>query len=74
MMSCPVSTAWSRPVLLLCCTKHSSSRDAVLSGHITTVAMYRSGQLGRRCTVGTHCSGLHVCRCFSNTRVCLGNT
>jgi hypothetical protein len=52
MMSCPVSVAWSCHVLSLCCTEHGSSRDAVLSGHITTVAMYMSGQLIRRCTVG----------------------
>jgi hypothetical protein len=74
MMSCPMSTAWSCPVLSLCCTEHGMSCDAVLSGHITAVAMSRSGQLGRRCTVGTHCSGMHVCMRFSNARACLGNT
>jgi hypothetical protein len=46
MMSCPVSTAWSHPVLSLYYTKQDSSHDAVLSSHITTVAMSRSGQLG----------------------------
>jgi hypothetical protein len=60
MMSCTVSTAWSRPVLLLCCTEPGPSRGAVLSGRITTVAISRSGQMGRRYTVGKHCSGLHV--------------
>jgi hypothetical protein len=74
MMSCPVSAAWSRPVLSLCCTEPDPSRGAVLSSRITTVAMHKSGQLGRRCTVGMHCSGLHVCRCLSNARVCLVNT
>jgi hypothetical protein len=59
MMSCMASPAWSRPVLSLCCTEHGPSRGAVLSGHITTVAM-SSGQLGRRCTIQLHCSGLHV--------------
>jgi hypothetical protein len=46
MMSCPVSAAWSHHVLSLCCTEHGLSRDAVLLGHITVVAMSRSGQLG----------------------------
>jgi hypothetical protein len=31
---------------------------AVLSGHITTVAISRSGQLGLRCTVEPNCSGM----------------
>jgi hypothetical protein len=71
-MSCTASAAWSRPVLSLCCTKPGPFRGAVLSGRITTVAIYESGQLGRRCTVGKHCSGLHVCRRLSNARACLG--
>jgi hypothetical protein len=74
MMSCPVPAAWSHPVLSLWCTEHGPSRDAVLSGHITALVMSRSGQLGRRCSVGTHCSGLYVCRRFSNARACLENT
>jgi hypothetical protein len=74
MMSCTTSAAWSRSVLSLCCTEHVSYRGAVLSGRITSIAMYMSGQLGQRCTVETHCSGLHVCRCFSNARACLRNT
>jgi hypothetical protein len=53
MMSCLVLTAWNRPVLSLCCTEHDPSCDAVLLGHITAVAMSRSGQLGQCCTVGT---------------------
>jgi hypothetical protein len=74
MMSCTASAVWSRPVLSLCCTEYGSSRDAILLGHITAVAMSRSGQLGQRCTIELHCSGLHVCRRFSNARTCLGNT
>jgi hypothetical protein len=60
MMFCTASAEWSRPVLSLYCTKHDMSREAVLSGHITTVAMYMSGQLGRHCTIEPHCSGPHV--------------
>jgi hypothetical protein len=74
MMSCPVSTVWNRSVLSLYCTEHGPSHDVVLSGHITTVAMSKSGQLGRCCTVQTHCTGMHVCRRLSKARVCLGNT
>jgi hypothetical protein len=60
MMSCTASTAWSHPVLSLCCTKHDLYRGAVLSGHITFVVMSKSGQLGRRCTTEPHCNGMHV--------------
>jgi hypothetical protein len=60
MLSCTTSAAWSRPILSLCCTEHDLSRGVVLSGHTTSVAISRSGQLGRRCTVETHCSSLHV--------------
>jgi hypothetical protein len=74
MMSCMVSVTWSHHILSLCCTEHGPSRDAILSGHITAVAMSRSGQLGRRCTVGTHCSGLQVRNRLSNVRACHGNT
>jgi hypothetical protein len=74
MMFCMASAAWSGPVLSLWCTEHGSSHGAVLSDHITTVAMSRSGQLGRCCTIETHCSGIHVCSRFSNARACLGNT
>jgi hypothetical protein len=67
MMSCTVSATWSHPVLSLCCIEYGPYHGAVLSGRITSIAMYRSGQLGRHCTVEMHCSGLHVCRRFSNT-------
>jgi hypothetical protein len=73
MMSYTMSAAWSRPVLSLCCTKHCPYRGTVLMGRITSVAKSKSGQLGRRCTVETHYSGLHICRRFSNARACLGN-
>jgi hypothetical protein len=46
MISCTTSAAWSRPVLSLYCTEHGPSRGAVLLGHISIVAMSRSGQLG----------------------------
>jgi hypothetical protein len=58
MMSCTTSAAWSHPVFSLCCTEPGPSRGVVLSGHITTVAMSRSGQLGLCCTVEPNCSGL----------------
>jgi hypothetical protein len=60
MMSCTALASWSRPVLSLCCTEHGPSCGAVLASHITIVAISRSGQLGRRCTLEPHCSGLHV--------------
>jgi hypothetical protein len=74
MMSCMVSAAWSRHVLSLCRTEHGQYCGVILSGHIIIVAMSRSGQLGRCCTIEPHCSSLHICRCFSNARACLGNT
>jgi hypothetical protein len=58
MMSCTTLAAWSRLVLSLCCTKPGPSRGVVLSGHITTIAMSRSGQLGLHCTVELYCIGL----------------
>jgi hypothetical protein len=58
MMSCTTSAAWSRLVLSLCCTEPGSSCGAILSGHITTVAMSSSDQLGLRCTVEPNCSGM----------------
>jgi hypothetical protein len=57
-MSCPTSAVWSRLILSLCCTEPGPSHGAVLSGHITTVAMSRSGQLGLRCTAEPNCSTL----------------
>jgi hypothetical protein len=43
MMSCMTSTAWSRPVSSPCYTEHGQRCGVVLSGHITTVAMFSSG-------------------------------
>jgi hypothetical protein len=60
MMPYMVSAVWSRPVLSLCCTEHGTYHGVVLSGRITSVAMSRSGQLGRRYTIEPHCSGMHV--------------
>jgi hypothetical protein len=47
MMSFLVSPAWSHPVLSLYYTEHGMSCDAVLLGYITTIAIFRSGQLGQ---------------------------
>jgi hypothetical protein len=58
MISCTTSAVWSRPVSSPCYTEHGQRCGAVLSGHITTVAMSRSGQLGLRCTVEPNCSGM----------------
>jgi hypothetical protein len=58
MISCPASAAWSHLVLSLCCTKPGSSRGAIRSGRISTVAIFSSGQLGLRCTVEPNCSGM----------------
>jgi hypothetical protein len=74
MMSCTVSAVWSHPILSLCYTEHNPSHGAVLSGRITFVAMSKSDQLDRHCTVEMHCSDLHVCRRFSNARACIRNT
>jgi hypothetical protein len=60
MMSCTTSAAWSHPVSSPWCTEHGQRCGAVLLGHITIVAMSMSGQLGRRCTIEPHCSGMHV--------------
>jgi hypothetical protein len=58
MMSCTMSAAWSHHVSSPCYTEHGQRCGAVLLGHITTVAMSRSGQLGLRCTVEPNCSGM----------------
>jgi hypothetical protein len=58
MMSYTASAAWSRPVSSPCYTEHDQRCGAVLSGRITTVVMYKSGQLGLCCTVEPNCSGL----------------
>jgi hypothetical protein len=60
MMSCTVLAAWSHLVLLFCCTELDPFRGVVLLGRITTVAMYRSGQLGLHFTVEPNCSGLSI--------------
>jgi hypothetical protein len=60
LVSDTTSTAWSHPVLSLCCTEHDTYHGAILSGRLNSVAMSKSGQMGRHCTVGSHCSGLHV--------------
>jgi hypothetical protein len=57
-MSCTVSAAWSRPISPPCYTEHGQRCDVVLSGRITTVAIFRSGQLGLRSTVEPNCSGM----------------
>jgi hypothetical protein len=61
MMSYPASAAWSHLVLSFCCTEPGPSRGAILLGRITTVAMFRSGQLGMRCTIEPNYSGLSAC-------------
>jgi hypothetical protein len=66
MMSYTMSAACSRLVLLFCCIEHGPYRGVVLSGRITSVAISRSGQLGRHCTIEMHYSRLHVCSRFSN--------
>jgi hypothetical protein len=48
MMSCTTSAAWSHHVLSLYCNEHGLYHGAVLSGRITSVAMFRSYQLSRR--------------------------
>jgi hypothetical protein len=58
MMSYTVSAVWSHPVSSPCSTEHGQHHGTVLLGHITTVAISRSGQLVRRCTIEPNCSGL----------------
>jgi hypothetical protein len=69
MISYTTLAAWSRLQRQQCgvvLSYHSAARNmaqrrgAILSGHITTVAMSRSGQLGRRYTLEPHCCGMHV--------------
>jgi hypothetical protein len=61
MMSCTASAAWSHLVSSPCYSEHGQHCGAILSGHITTVAMSRSGPLGLRCSVEPNCSGLSTC-------------
>jgi hypothetical protein len=58
MISCTTSAAWSRHVSSAYYTEHGQRRGAVLSDHITTIAMYMSGQLDQRCTIEPNCSGM----------------
>jgi hypothetical protein len=58
MMSCTASVAWSHSVSSPCYTEHGQRCGAVLLGCITTIAMFRSGQMGMRCTVESNCSDL----------------
>jgi hypothetical protein len=58
MMSCTMSAAWSHCVSSPCYTRHGQRCGAILSDHITTVAISRSGQLDLRCTVEPNYSGL----------------
>jgi hypothetical protein len=58
MMSCMTSAAWSRHVSSPCYTEYGQCCGAVLSGHITTVAMSRSDQLGLCCTVEPNCTDM----------------
>jgi hypothetical protein len=58
MISCTTSAVWNRPVSSPYYTEHGQRRGAVLSDHITTIAMYMSGQLDQRCTVEPNCSGM----------------
>jgi hypothetical protein len=58
MMSCTMSAAWSHPVSLPCYTEHGQCCEDVLLDRITTVAMYRSGQLGLHYTVEPNCSSM----------------
>jgi hypothetical protein len=45
MMSYTTSAAWSRHIYSACYTEHGQRYGVVLLSRITTVVMYRSGQL-----------------------------
>jgi hypothetical protein len=45
MISYTMSTAWSHPILSLCCTEYDRSHGAVLSGRITSIVMSRTGSV-----------------------------
>jgi hypothetical protein len=51
VLSCAASAVWSHPVLSHCCTEHGQRCGVALSGHITTIAIFKSCQLGRWCTI-----------------------
>jgi hypothetical protein len=58
MMSYTVSATWSHPVSSPCYTEHGQRYGDILSGRITTIAMFRSGQLRQHCTVELNYSGM----------------
>jgi hypothetical protein len=58
MMSYTTSAAWCHHVSSPCYTEHGQRCGAILSGHITTIVMSRSDQLGLCCTVEPNCSGM----------------
>jgi hypothetical protein len=58
MMSCTTSAAWMRLISSPYYTEHGQRCGAVLSGHITIVAMSKSNQLSLRYTVESNCSGM----------------
>jgi hypothetical protein len=58
MMSCMALAAWSRPISSPYYTEHGQRRGTVLSDRITTVVMFRSGQLGQRCTIELNYSNM----------------
>jgi hypothetical protein len=59
-MSCTTSAAWMRLISSPYYTEHGQRCGAVLSGHITIVAMSKSDQLSLRYTVESNCSGMSV--------------
>jgi hypothetical protein len=61
MMSYMVSATWSHPISSPSYTEHVQRCGAVLSSCITTVVMFRSGQLRLRCTVEPNYSGMSAC-------------
>jgi hypothetical protein len=58
MMSCTASIAWSHHISSPCYTEHGQRYDAILMGHVTTVVMFMSGQLGLHCTIEPNCSDM----------------
>jgi hypothetical protein len=58
MISCTTSAAWMCLISSPYYTEHGQRCGAVLSGHITIVAMSKSDQLILRCTVELNCSGM----------------
>jgi hypothetical protein len=53
-----MSASWSHPVASSYYTEHGQRYGVILSGRITIIAMYKSGQLGLRCSVEPNCSGM----------------